>query len=191
MAEMANGQQAGGGAAHPSTGEASTGSASTGSAGGGGGATFEGWLAEQGEDVRGLYDGHVKGLKTALASEREARQSLEKQLREAAKNAEGANQTALTEMADKLALADRRTAFYEMATDAGVRNLRLAWLAVQNEEDLVDRRGTVDLKLMKERYPELFGTKSQPPAGNAGAGTGAEPGSKQDMNAFIRRAAGR
>ncbi|MCS7057183.1 MAG: hypothetical protein NZM18_13530 [Thermoflexales bacterium] len=34
-------------------------------------ASFEDWLAQQDEQVRALYDEHVKGLRSALESERQ------------------------------------------------------------------------------------------------------------------------
>jgi hypothetical protein len=46
--------------------------------GGGGGddqPTWEKWLEKQTEDVKALFEGHVKGLKSALASEREKSKS--------------------------------------------------------------------------------------------------------------------
>jgi hypothetical protein len=155
-------------------------------------ATFETWLEKQDETVKGLLDGHVKGLKTALDSERESRKDLEKQLRDLAKKAETGSdaQTKLTTMADQLAASDRKADFYDAAHKAGVSNLSLAYLAA-SEKGLIDNKGRVNFDEMKKDFPELFGGKPVPD-GNAGSGTeGAPGGAANDMNARIRRAAGR
>lgn len=152
--------------------------------------TYENWLEKQDDTIKGLLDEHVKGLKSALGSERESRKEMEKQLREMAKKAEAGSeaQTKLTQMADQIQTADRRAEFYDEAHRAGVVNLKLAYLAATQEE-LFDRNGRVNFDEMKKNYPELFG-KTNLPAGNAGAGTG-DQNAAMDMNAKIRRASGR
>jgi hypothetical protein len=151
---------------------------------------FDSWLNEQPDPVKAMLDGHTKGLKSALDSERENRKTLEKQLREMATKAEKGSEaeTKLTQLADQMAEADRKADFYEAAHAEGVTNLKLAYL-VATQDELFDRRGAVSFKSMKETYPELFvGTK--PPKGDAGTGHEGQPGAKS-MNDFIRRAAGR
>lgn len=153
--------------------------------------TFEEWLGAQDEIVRGLYDDHVKGLKGALTSERESRREVEKQLRDLAGKAEKGSESEarLTQMADELAGARMQAEFYEAAHDAGVRNLRLAYL-VASQDKLIDARGRVDWEKMRTAYPELFPQQRQP-AGNAGSGTGAAGQSRpQNFNDVLRRAAG-
>lgn len=154
--------------------------------------TFDAWLAAQDDGVRGLIDGHTRGLRTALESERGERKGLEKQVRDLASKSEKDSdaQKRLTEIADQLSETDRRAAFYEAAHTAGVTNLKLAYtVAVQDE--MFDRHGNANLERLKQAYPELFaGARTTTPAGNAGAGTNTQPPAG-GMNAFIRRAAGR
>jgi len=153
--------------------------------------TFDRWLGEQPNEVKGLLDGHTKGLKSALTSERDTRKGLEKQVRDLAAKAEKDSdaQKELVGIADKLSSAEQQTDFYEAAHAAGVTNLKLAYtVAVQDE--MFDRRGQVNFDTLKQSYPELFGKTSTPP-GNAGDGTDTQPDPAKDMNTFIRRSAGR
>lgn len=154
--------------------------------------TFEGWLEGQEDEIKTLVTGHIGGLKSALASEREQRKEFEKKLREAASELEQGSEARkkLEGIAGELEISERRATFYEEAHAAGVTNLRLAWLAVQNDENLLDRRGQVDLERMKKGYPELFG-RPKASSGNAGAGTTSPPKPGSGMNEFIRTAAGR
>ena len=153
--------------------------------------TFDAWLSGQDDGVKGLIDGHVKGLRTALESERGERKNLEKQVRDLAKASDKDSdaQKRLTEIADQLSETDRRAGFYESAHAAGVTNLKLAYtVAVQDE--MFDRHGNANMERLKQAYPELFGGARQTtPAGNAGAGHNTQPAG--GMNDFIRRAAGR
>lgn len=149
--------------------------------------TFDTWLATQPDDVKGLLDGHTKGLKTALESEREIRKTREKELRDLAKKAEEGSeaQKQLTDLANQESETGRKADFYEAAHAGGVTNLRLAYLvAVQDE--LFDKKGNVDFDEMKKGYPELFGSKSTA-AGNAGSGTQQNNTAGMTMDDFIRR----
>jgi hypothetical protein len=142
--------------------------------------TFEQFLDSQGEEI-----------KTALASERETRQELLREL--AGKADKGSDlEKQLNDFADKLASSDRKTTFYEDAHGQGVSNLKLAWHIV-NDEKLFQRDGAPNMNELKTRYPELFvkSSVSAPKTGDAGKGTG-QPGPQSGgMNDFIRRAAGR
>ncbi len=156
-------------------------------------ATFAAWLATQPETIQALYKEDVKGLKSALDSERDAKKSLESQLRDAAAKLEKGSeaQQALTKLADEQAASQKRLDFYEAAADAKVKNLRLAWAAASNDEDVWDRKGNCDFEKLRAKYPELFEGKPPTPAGNAGSGAG-QPGAGQpSMNDFIRQATGR
>ena len=152
---------------------------------------FEDWVKEQDEPVKNMLDGHTKGLKSALVSERENRKSLEKQLRELATKAEKGSEAEqrLTQLADELTEESRRADFNEAAHAAGVTNLKLAYLAAI-KDDLFDRKGEVNFEGLKKVYPELFGGRKLP---RGDAGTGRENGqpASADMNQFIRRSAGR
>lgn len=153
--------------------------------------TFDGWVKDQPEEIRTLLDGHTKGLKSALDSERENRKGLEKQLRELSKKVEAGSELEkqLSDLADQQSSANRRAEFYEAAHREGVTNLKLAFtVAVQDE--LFNKKGEIDFPEMRKSYPELFG-KAVTANANAGAGTGQPPTPKKNMNDFIRKAAGR
>lgn len=152
---------------------------------------FGKWLETQPDDVRSLVDGHIKGLITALGSEREARKSFEKQVRDLASKAEAGSeaQKQLTALADQNAALNRQQAFYDEAHTRGVNNLKLAYLAAK-DSGLIDDQGRVNWEQMKQSFPQLFGaTAGSQPSGNAGSGTQQSSG-KPDMNKLIRRAAG-
>ena len=154
--------------------------------------TFEGWLEGQDEQVRGLIDGHVSGLKSALQSERDQRKDFEKQLKDAVSQVEAGSEARkkLDTLTGQLEAQAQQADFYEAAHAAGVANLRLAWMAVQQDESLVDRHGRADMARLKEHYPELFPSPKSP-AGNAGTGTQTPPQGARGMNDFIRQASGR
>jgi len=120
-------------------------------------ADFEAYLAKQAEPVKKLYETHTQGLKSALETERTSRKEAERQLRELAKKAESGSeaQKQLTEMAERMATTERMNQFYATAHAAGVKNLRLAYLAA-SEAKLISEQGEVDFAKMKESYPELF-----------------------------------
>lgn len=161
-------------------------------AGGGTPPDFDGWIAGQDETVKGLIDGHTKGLKGALESERTQRKDFERQLRDVLPKLEKGSEAEkqVTTLADKAASESRRADFYEAAAAAGCGNLKLAWLAVQQDSDLADSRGAVRMEALKVAYPELF--KSTAAArGNAGNGAGQAGAGGPSMNSFIRQAAGR
>lgn len=153
--------------------------------------TFEGWLEAQPDEVKTLYEGHTQGLRTALNTERDSRKALEKELRDLAKKAEkgSESESKLTGMADRLAETERQNTFYDAAHAAGVRNLKLAWMAA-NDAKLVRDDGVADFAALKERFPELFDAGAPKPKGNAGDGSRTTP-TGNDFNDLIRRAAGR
>ena len=151
--------------------------------------TFEEYLANQSEEVKGLYEDHTKGLKNALSSERDKASDLGKQLRDAAKGADEATAAKLNEMAGAQEMAEKRASFYEVAASEGCNNLRLAWIAAQDSEAF-DSKGNPDFKALKEKFPELFHRPAPPPKASAGAGTQTQP-EGASMDDLIRRAAGR
>ena len=150
--------------------------------------TFDDFIAAQPDDVKTLYTTHTAGLKSALDSERGARKDLEKQLRDLAKQAEAGStaQKQLTEQADRLQALEKQTSFFDRAHSAGVRNLKLAYLAAQ-QAGLIDDKGEADFTKLRTVYPELF---FQAPTANAGNGT-SETRTANNINDAIRRAAGR
>ena len=144
---------------------------------------FDTWLGSQDETVKGLLTQHTGGLRTALQQERDNAKQLAKQLKELGgkleANSEAAKQVA--ELSSRLETEQRRADFVQEAAAAGCRDLRLAWLAA-NADNLT-------VKQVQAQHPDLFAPR---PATNAGHGaSNANGGAQRDMNAFIRRAAGR
>lgn len=139
-----------------------------------------------------LIAAHESGLKTALGSERDARGKAEGDLRNVAKKLEEGSeaQKEVLKLADDVAVGNTKADFYEEAHAAGVSNLKLAYHVAVTEE-LFDKRGNVDFAKMKETFPELFGKAPIKPKTNAGDGTDTDLGQTADMNAYIRKAAGR
>ena len=154
--------------------------------------TFEGWYKALPADAQGLVDDHVDGLRSALNTERGERKSLEKRLKEIQKQADegGDVKAQLQQISDEMSAATARATFFEAAHAADVKNLRLAWLAA-NDAGLVDKKsGAVDFAELRKVAPELFATKTLPPA-NAGAGARQSGVAKPGMNDFLRAATGR
>jgi hypothetical protein len=154
--------------------------------------TFDGWIVEQDDMIRDLFEQHVGGLKSALDAERNERKKFEKQLRDVTgkmdKNSEAAQQ--LQQVTGELAEYQRKTSFYEQAATAGVpaKNFRLAYLAAQDMGAFGDN-GEVDLGAIKEAHPVLFNNKPAPPAtSTAGAGTSAPPARPVNMTDILRGA---
>jgi hypothetical protein len=151
--------------------------------------SFEAWLQEQPEEVKALYEGHITGLKNTVAATRTERDDLKKQLQGLAKQAEKGSESEkqLNEALGRIELAERRANFMEEAIrpEIGCKNPRTAY-ALATAEDLFGKNGSPDWTQIKATAPELFGGTGK---GNAGSGTG-EDHKVQDMNAFIRKAAG-
>ena len=144
------------------------------------------------EEAQKLIASREGGLKTALKTERDARGKVEKDLKDVAGKLEKDSdaQKEVLKLADDVAAGAEKADFYEEAHEEGVSNLRLAYV-VAKQDELINKRGKIDWKTLKESYPELFG-KKKVPDGGAGEGTGGRrPGEKVDMNALIRRKAGR
>ena len=153
---------------------------------------WETWHGSQTPEAQKLVAGHVSGLKTALGSERDARDKAESDLRAVAKELEDGSkaQKEVLRLADDNAAISAKADFYEDAHKSGVTNLKLAYL-VAKDDDLFDKRGNVNFEKMKEANPELFGRKVIPDVG-AGDGTGSRDMPKKvDMNSMIRKKAGR
>lgn len=145
--------------------------------------SFDQWLSTQDESIRKMYEDHTHGLRSALASERQSVKDLSKQLKKLSSELDQSSEAAkqLNELSEKLEAAQTQADFYEEASKAGCRDLRLAWLAAQADK--------LSVQEVKEQHPELF--KRTPPDTNAGTGNNNQNHQVRDMNTFIRRAAGR
>ena len=154
-------------------------------------ATWESILAEMPDEQRGLYDQHISGMRNALEGEKERRRELSERLQAATNQLEAGSavRQELEQMKAQLEETQKRADFATEAGSHAVTNVKLAYLAAQ-EFDLFDRRGNVQWDELRNQAPELF-TQPQPARGNAGSGTSAPPSQAQDMNAHIRRMAGR
>lgn len=135
-------------------------------------ASFDTWYATQDDATKAIIEEHTSGLSSALKAEREQRKALSAQLKELSGKAEGETRKALDELNAKLEAEATRANFYEAATAAGVKNLRLAHLAAQ--ADGLISGGSCDFEALKGKHPELFG--SAPPAPPA------HPGVKRDQS---------
>lgn len=151
---------------------------------------FEQWLAAQADDVQGMFETHIAGLKSALSTERDNRKQLAKTVKDLQASAGKASdlQERLVALEAQMAEQGHYAQFVEAAAAVGVKNIRLAWLAAK-EFSLLDDSGEVDLDALKAQVPELFAKPT--PLVSAGAGTGAPPKTATSMNDLIRSAAGR
>ena len=155
--------------------------------------SFEAFLEKQPEDVKKLYESHTTGLRNALNSERSSNKDLSNQLKKLAEKADKGSELEkqLSEYASKYEQAERRATFAEDAIkpEIGCTNVKAAF-AIAQADDLFRRDGSPDWDGIKKAAPELFQKAGSGAPGKAGAGTD-KPPAKEDMNAIIRRAAGR
>jgi hypothetical protein len=154
--------------------------------------SFETWLEGQDETVKGLIAARFEKLETTVRTTRDERDNFSKQIKTLAKQqAEGSEAKAqLEQLGAQLEETERRAAFLEEAFNPALqcRNPRAAW-TLAKAQDLFDKKGNPDWAALKREAPELFGV---PVANaNAGNGTGKPPATKNDMNSWIRRTAGR
>jgi len=151
--------------------------------------TFDTWYGKQDETIKGLLEGHTKGLKSALDSERETRKVFEKQVKELAVKAEKGSEAEkhLTALSEQLDLENKRAAFYEQAYALGVIDIKSAFVLATSEQ-LFDKKGNLDVETFRTRFSYML--KTPIPKGNAGDGAQAS-NTAQSMNDLIRRAAGR
>jgi hypothetical protein len=153
--------------------------------------TFDTWYAALDTTYKGLLDTHVNGLKSALNTERTNRADLAKQIKDLAAKAEKGSELEkqLGDASARLEAAERRATFAEDAIkpEIGCSNVKAAY-ALALAENLFDNRGRTDWQTLKTLAPELF---RKPGLGSADGGMGSGQMPKMDMNATIRRAAGR
>ena len=154
-------------------------------------ASWDAWIETQDENVKGLYESHITGLRSTVKATRDERDTLKSQVKELSQKAEKGSEfeKSLAEFTSKLEQAERRATFIEesIKPEIGCRNPKAAY-ALAMADNLFDRKGNADWSAIKAAAPEIFGKPSV--AGNAGSGT-SNPPVKADMNAYIRHLAGR
>jgi hypothetical protein len=151
--------------------------------------TFEAWLEKQDDKIKGLYESHTNGLKSALSAERDTNKTLSGQLKELLPKAEKGRELEkqLTETVNKMEAAERRAQFAEEAIkpEIGCTNVKAAY-ALALADSLFDSRGNPKWAEIKTAAPELFRK-----AGSTDGGAGSKTSPATDINTAIRRAAGR
>lgn len=154
--------------------------------------TWEAWLDSQPDNVKALYRSHSEGLLNTVKATRDERDTVKKQLKDLAKKAEEGSdlKKQLDGMTAQLEKTEKRAAFLEEAIKPEIqcRNPRAAWIVAEAAE-LFNKNGSPDWAAIKAEAPELFGAPTA--NANAGAGTQSPPPKQNDMNAFIRRKAGK
>jgi len=154
--------------------------------------TWETWLEAAPAEVKTLYEEHTAGLLSTVRATRAEREALKDQVKELLPKAEKGSEmeSRLNETLSKLEATERRAIFVEEAVkpSIGCRNPKAAY-ALAVADNLFTRSGSPDWDAIKEAAPELFGVVA-PPA-KPGAGTGQPSPEADDMNARIRKAAGR
>ena len=154
--------------------------------------TWDTFMGAQTEEVQGLYQSNIEGLKSTIKATRSERDTMANELRDAAGELEKGSDAEgkLLDMAGKVEAAEKRATFAEDALkpEIGCTNPKVAYL-VALAGDLFDRRGNPDWDAIKKASPETF--KEKLPKVDGGEGTDKIPTGKGDMNTFIRSRAGR
>lgn len=151
--------------------------------------TFDAFIEKQDTKVKELYEKHTSGLKSALEKERDEKRDLSKQLKDLLPKAEKGSELEkqLSETLTKFEAAERRASFAEDAIkpEIGCVNIKAAY-ALAVADNLFDRQGKPDWMEIKRVAPELFRK-----AGSTDGGAGGKSEPINDINAAIRKAAGR
>lgn len=153
-------------------------------------ATWEAFVSGQPDEIKGLFEGHVSGLKAALSAERAEKSRLSAELKSALKKVESGSEAekTLVALAARLDLAEKKAMFAEQAVPQNCVNIKAAW-ALATQEEYWKADGSPDWATLKKDAPELF---RRPPVVAPGSGAGTQPPADIfDMNSIIRQAAGR
>jgi len=150
---------------------------------------FAAWIADQSTDVQQAFEGYESGLRNTVAATREDNKSLKEALKSASAQADGELKTQLDALSGKLEEREREVAFIDQAVEQGVEKPRALWVLAKAAEAF-DRYGKPDWQHLRSEYPMMFRT-APAPRGNAGAGAGTQPPGRVDMEAQLRKAAGR
>lgn len=152
---------------------------------------FDNWLAEQDEPIKAMIGERFKALENTVSATRDERDNFKDELKGLRDKAEKGSEleTKLTATIEQLEAAEKKAAFFEEANKAGIecRNPKAAY-ALAMASDLFTRTGAPDWSAIKTEAPELFGKPAVPSHGGNGTQENLEA---QDMNAAIRRMAGR
>lgn len=153
---------------------------------------WEAFLESQTAEIKTLYTGHTEALMNTVKATRKERDDFKAELKKLAKTADEGSElrTQLELMEANLERTERKATFLEEAIKPQIqcKNPRAAFLLAE-AETLYDKKGNPDWPAIKEAAPELFGVVSA--KANAGNGTEKPVPASQNMNAFIRTAAGR
>ena len=197
---MTDGGAGGSGGAGGGTG---TGAGDGGAGGAGNAFDFEAFTKGLDETTRAGLTAHLEssttGLKSALKAERDTNAARLKELGELKAKAEKGSEleAKLSQMEATAREGMMKATFYESASAAGCRNIKLAWAAAKDEPDKFFKRDeTPDMEAIKASFPELFTAASSGESrtnsgtgSNGGAG-GGNGGPNAAMNDAIRAAAG-
>jgi len=139
---------------------------------------FEKWLAEQPEEVRNAYEAHVSGLKKALASERDSRTKLEKQLKKLAKGEELPDpvKRQIEDLTKQLDVTAKKAKFIAKAAKAGAHYPELLAKAVDIDD--LDPAALEDKTFwdnLREEYAALFAPTSVTRSRGGDGGAGENP----------------
>ncbi len=155
---------------------------------------WDSYVAALPEDQRGvverLYTEKNQALLNTVKDTRKERDTLARELRDAAKKMEDGSdaQIKLNDTATALDEANKRADFYEEAPAHLCNNPKVAF-TLAKANDLFTRTGTPDWKAIEQAAPQLFGVTTKPKGkGQAGAGTTEQPA--ETINDFIRKRAG-
>lgn len=152
---------------------------------------FDAWFGEQDERVKGGIEDHIRGLKSALESERTSKTTLEKRVRTLTNEAAAGSdlRKELEKLGSDLADSNAKAYFFKSAHEARLIDLELGWLAAKNG-GLLNSKGEVDMRALREAHPALFAPAKQvaPPA-HQGNGRSQEIERKPNFNDAIRAAA--
>lgn len=152
-----------------------------------GGLDWEGWIADQDDEVKAAHEAYIRGLKNTVEATRGDNKKLREAVKEAAQGADGETKAQLDALGKKLEEREREVAFIDQAVVEGVQKPRALWvLAVA--DNAFDRYGKPDWQHLRSEYPMMFRT-AQGPRGNAGAGAGTPPSGAPDMEALLRQKA--
>lgn len=145
-------------------------------------AAFDAWREGLDHAERDLLDDHLAALRHRLADSRHAGDEA------ASHEAVEALQAQLADTRGELAASRTMARVFQeaMRPDVMCRHPRLALLAAQ-DDGLLDDQGGPDWAALRARYPSLFA----PADAHPGDGAHRPPAPTADMNAYIRRAAGR